>query len=161
MKKLTSRLRVLGMVALAAAVIAVAVGAGRAGSNRRAVLSPSQNRFLFSASEIIILPGGNTETDSDIARLNTANGAVYRFRGDIDNASVRNTWELRVPPVKKRTSGLLEIQQLVLPKRISAADPTGADPAVTFLVDLVNGDTWILRQRASTNASWEPVEIFR
>lgn len=161
MKKLTSRLRVLGLVALAAAVIAVAMGAERSRSNRRAVLAPSQSRFLFSASEIIILSGGNTKTDSDIARLNTTTGAIYRFRGDINNASVRNTWELRVPPVKKRTSGLLEIQQLVLPKRISADDPAGADPAVTFLVDLVTGDTWILRQRASTNASWELVEIYR
>jgi hypothetical protein len=31
----------------------------------------------------------------------------------------------------------------------------------TFLVDVVTGDTWILRHRASTNATWDKVELFK
>ena len=127
-----------------------AMGADRARSNRSAVIAPQRNAFLFSATEIIDLPGGNLETDSDIARLDTTTGAIYRFRGDADNPSVRNTWQIRVPPVQGEHSGLLEVQQVKLGNR-----------RTTFLVDIVDGRTWILRNRASTNASWDPVEIFR
>jgi hypothetical protein len=28
-------------------------------------------------------------------------------------------------------------------------------------VDIVNGTTWILRERASSNASWELIDIYR
>ena len=80
------------------------------------------------------------------------------FRGDSDDAGGRNTWELRVDPVKGKTAGILEIQRIVLPAR----DRLSSDvrPA-TFLVDVANGRTWILRHRASTNATWDPVDIFR
>jgi hypothetical protein len=95
--------------------------------------------------------------DSDIARFDTRTGAIYRFRGDISNSSVTNTWELRVPAVKESTSGLLEIQTIDLPRRDT---PPGQGQVAAFLVDIANGDTWILRTRASTNLSWEKVDIF-
>jgi hypothetical protein len=146
----SARFRVLFGFALGVAVVLAAMGADRARSNRSGVLAPQRNAFLFSATEIIDLPGGNPDTDSDIARLDTTTGAIYRFRGNVENPSVKNTWELRVPPVSGKHSGLLEIQQASIGKR-----------RTTFLVDIVDGRTWILRKRASTNASWDPVDIFR
>jgi len=132
--------------------LGVAVGAGSVTFARQYFVQGP------SATDIFLLPGGNARTDSDIARLDTRTGAVYRFRGDVDNASVRNTWELRVDPVKGKTSGILEIQRIVLPAR----DRLSSDVRpTTFLVDVANGRTWILRHRASTNATWDPVDIFR
>ena len=146
----STRFRIVAAFALGAAVVLAAMGADRARSNRQAVIAPQRNAFLFSATEIIHLPGGNPKTDSDIARLDTPTGAIYRFRGNVDNPSVRNTWQMRVPPVTGKHSGLLEVQQVMLGKHRS-----------TFLVDIVDGRTWILRHRASTNGSWDPVDIFR
>jgi hypothetical protein len=146
----SARFRIAAAFALGAAVVLAALGADRARSNRHAVIAPQRNAFLFSATEIINLPGGNPKTDSDIARLDTTTGAIYRFRGNVDNPSVRNTWEMRVPPVKGKHSGLLEVQQVKL-----------GNHRTTFLVDIVDGRTWILRNRASTNGSWDPVDIFR
>ena len=157
MKKLSIGLRTSAIVAVVAVAVIVAMGAGGVTFARQYfVQSPS-------ATDIFFMPGGNAKFDSDIARLDTRTGAVYRFRGDVDNASVRSTWELRVEPVKGETSGILEIQQIVLPvqdkvfpsphRLQSDVEPT------TFLVDVANGRTWILRHRASTNATWDPVDI--
>lgn len=130
--------------------LGVAVGAGSVTFARQYFVQGP------SATDIFLLPGGNAKFDSDIARLDTRTGAVYRFRGDVDNAGVRNTWELRVDPVKGETSGILEIQRIVLPAR----DRLSSDVRpTTFLVDVANGRTWILRHRASTNATWDPVNI--
>jgi hypothetical protein len=145
----SARFRVFAGLAIGAAVVLAAMGADRA-RGRRAVLAPQRQSLLFSATEIVHLPGGNPDTNSDIARLDTTTGAIYRFRGNVDNSSVKNTWELRVPPVKAPHSGLLEIQQI-----------PSDDHRTTFLVDIVDGRTWILRRRASSNASWDPVDIYR
>ena len=159
MKNSTSRLRTWSLLSIGVVFLGVAVGAGSVTFARQYFVQGP------SATDIFLLPGGNAKFDSDIARLDTRTGAVYRFRGDIDNAGVRNTWELRVDPVKGKTSGILEIQQIVLPvqdkvfpsphRLQSDVEPT------TFLVDVANGRTWILRHRASTNATWDPVDIFR
>ena len=152
MKNSTSRLRTWSLLSIGVVFLGVAVGAGSVTFARQYFVQGP------SATDIFLLPGGNAKFDSDIARLDTRTGAVYRFRGDIDNAGVRNTWELRVDPVKGKTSGILEIQRIVLPAR----DRLSSDvrPA-TFLVDVANGRTWILRHRVSTNATWDPVDIFR
>ncbi len=152
MKNSTSRLRTWSLMSIGVLSLGVAVGAGSVTFARQYFVQGP------SATDIFLLPGGNARTDSDIARLDTRTGAVYRFRGDVDNASVRNTWELRVDPVKGKTSGILEIQRIVLPAR----DRLSSDVRpTTFLVDVANGRTWILRHRASTNATWDPVDIFR
>jgi hypothetical protein len=218
-EQMTSYLRTWAMVAFCVTLIVIAMGVGRNRQSRVAVMGGEQeDRFLYSATEIVRLPGGNPATDSDIARLDTRTGAIYRFRGNVNVASVQNTWELRVAPVKESHSGLLEIQN-ILPARpiepgnvpvpfktfyvdtltgetvqkvetqvpgphsVRRTDPNtgmsstlthpqvnsvptdgrGVDVVrpVTFLVDIVNGTTWILRTRASTNASWELIDIYR
>ena len=145
--KLTSPLRKWVVVSIFTAGLGVAVGAGGAEYARQYVVEGP------SAAQIIFLPGGNTANNSDIAKLDTRTGAVYRFRGDVNNPSVRNTWELRVEPVKEAHSGMLEIQRIVAPP----ARPNNNSTVVTFLADIVTGQTWILRHRASTNASWDLV----
>ena len=152
MKLFTTRMRKWALVSIGAATAAVAIGAGAS--------KAAWEYFVQgpSATKIIILPGGNVKFDSDIARLDTRTGAIYRFRGDLDNPSVTNTWELRVPPVHEETSGLLEVQTVVLPRRDTPPDQVGA---AAFLVDIVSGKTWILRRRASTNESWDAVDIFK
>ncbi len=152
MKQLTPYLRTWALVAICATLLVVAMGVGRPRTSRVAVMDGArQQQFLFSATEIVLLPGGNTATDSDIARLDTTTGAIYRFRGNVDNPSVTNTWQLRVPPVKLETSGFLEIQNIAIEEKRPA----------TFLVDIVYGTTWILRERARSNAAWELVDIYR
>lgn len=196
-KQLISYLRVWAMVAFCATILVIAMGVGRQRQSRIAAMGGTDaDRFLFSATEIIRLAGGSGPNDSDIARFDTRNGAVYRFRGNVDVASVTNTWELRVPPVEEKTSGLLEIQNILPVRAIATA---GANPfetffvdtltgetvkrvetaipqvatlpstaaaaeavrPVTFLVDIVNGTTWILRETASSNARWQRVDIYR
>ena len=156
-KQLTSYLRVWMMVAFCATMLVIAMGVGRERQSRIAVIgNAQQEQFLFSATEIIRLSGGNPAFDSDIARFDTRTGAIYRFRGNVDIASVQNTWEIRVPPVKEETSGLLEIQNILLDR-----PTTEIVPPVTFLVDIVNGTTWILRETAATNARWQVIDIYR
>ena len=197
-KKLTSYLRVWAMVVFCATMLVIAMGVGRQRQSRIAAMGGAhEDRFLFSATEIIRLSGGTARFDSDIARLDTRTGAVYRFRGDVDVASVQNTWELRVPPVKEKTSGLLELQN-ILPNRpilhgdvvmpfetffvdtltgetvkkiettydLAKAVPDAVRATeivrpVTFLVDIVDGTTWILRETTATNARWQLVDIYR
>ena len=152
MNLFTTHRRKWAAVSVCAAAAGVTLGAG---ASKAALEYFVQGQ---SASKLFILPGGSGKFDSDIARLDTRSGAVYRFHGNVDNPSVRNTWEMRVPPVKEGASGLLEIQQVVLPQRDTPLDQV--EPT-TFLVDIVSGQTWILRARASTNASWDPIETFK
>ena len=156
--KITSHIRKWGLLSLCAAIVGVGIGAGG--------MKVAKQYFVLgpSATQLVLLPGGNVRNSSDIARLDTRTGAVYRFRGDTTNPSVRNTWELRVAPVKGKTSGILEIQRIIAPHGELGRNPTTTEVVLvpsTFLVDVVTGETWILRRRASTNASWDKVELFK
>jgi len=196
--QITSYLRIWAMVVFCATMLVIAMGVGRQRQSRIAAMGGAQeDRFLFSATEIIRLSGGTAAFDSDIARLDTRTGAVYRFRGDVDVASVQNTWELRVPPVKEKTSGMLELQNILPHRPIRQGDvvmpfetffvdtltgktvkkvetsntqvktvPAGTRAIdivrpVTFLVDIVEGTTWILRETTSSNARWQLINIYR
>ena len=142
MKKMKLHLRVLVILAVGATAIVIAMGA--AGRGQQMSSSGADVRgFVVPAVQIISF-------DDTVGMLDTATGAIYRLRGNLDNPSVRNTWELRVGPVKAATSGLLEIQR-----------PTFNKPDAIFLVDIITGKTWILQRRASTNRTWDPVEIYR
>jgi hypothetical protein len=85
---------------------------------------------------------------------------VYRYRGNLANPALTSTWEMRVAPVTEETSGVLEIQRIALPSKNDRTGVVDVDTA-TFLIDIVNGTTWILRDMASTNAKWQMVEIFK
>jgi hypothetical protein len=132
--------RPLVLAGVAAAAVAVGVGAGR---SERPVLFQTQARgYILPATQII-------SYEDSVGRLDTATGAIYGLRGDLDNASSRSTWELRVPGVKGENSGWLELQRDVM-----------NNPKATFLVDVINGNTWILHLRGNKNGTWDPVEIF-
>jgi hypothetical protein len=87
--------------------------------------------------------------DDTVARFDTATGEIHIMRGDLRNPNVRNQWILHVRGVE-RTSGVLDFQQ---PIGVQAID-------APFLVDMVTGDTWILRRRGD-RATWDRVDIFR
>ena len=140
MSKLSTRLALLTAALTAGCLVAVALGANR---ELQTISGGDVRGFIVPAAQIIGF-------DDTVGLLNTATGAIYRIRGDLNNSSVKNNWEMRVQPVDEQTSGLLELQR-------TAFGSAGA----TFLVDIVTGKTWILRDRASSNRSWEPVEIFR
>lgn len=86
--------------------------------------------------------------DVSVARFDSATGAVHRFSGDLDKPSTRAEWVLHVSPVRERTSGMLRFQQ---PHGTHAMD-------APFLIDVVTGDTWILRRRGA-GATWDKVEF--
>ncbi len=154
MKNLTPQLRKWALLSIGVATLVVAIGAGSMKIARQYfVLGPA-------ATDLILLPGGAPQFNSDLARLNTRTGAVYRYRGDLSNTALQSTWEMRVPPVTEETSGVLEIQRIALPKTSASTGRTEVQTA-TFLVDIVNGTTWVLREMASTNARWQMVDIFR
>ena len=88
--------------------------------------------------------------DQTVARFDTRTGAIYMYRGELDDPCVRGYWELRVPGVNEKTSGMLELQRANF-----------NDPAATFLVDTVTGKTWLLHRRGNHNGTWDIVEIFK
>lgn len=106
-------------------------------------LLPGQSGTLVSRVRII-------QWDHSVARFDSATGSIHRFNGDLDKPNVRAQWVPLVRGVNERTSGVLQIQH---PAGVHAID-------APFLVDVMTGDTWILRRRGA-NASWEKVEVFR
>ena len=80
-----------------------------------------------------------------VGLLDTRNGAISELRGDLDNSSSRLSWFLRVEGVEG-TSGHLEMQS-----------PQWNRPDALFLVDVMTGETWILRDRGNNNGTWESV----
>jgi hypothetical protein len=135
----TRPVRLIATGSLLALVLIVAGGAGRGRQVQRDDLGARS--YLVPASRII-------SWDQTIGMLDTVTGAVYKLEGSLDNPGARLSWKLRVPPVTGETSGLLEIQRATFNR-----------PDATFLVDIVTGRTWILRRRASSNGSWDPVTI--
>ena len=84
--------------------------------------------------------------DQGLARFDSGTGAMARLNGNLDNASTQMSWSEFAPGVSG-SSGLMEIQQ---PRGV------GNFADATFLVDIVTGDTWVLRRRGS-NATWDVV----
>lgn len=80
-----------------------------------------------------------------VGLLDTRNGSISELRGSLDNQSSQLSWFLRVEGVEG-TSGHLEMQS-----------PHFNRPDALFLVDVMTGETWILRDRGNNNGSWEPV----
>ncbi len=80
-----------------------------------------------------------------VGLLDTRNGSISELRGSLDNQSSQLSWFLRVEGVEG-TSGHLEMQS-----------PQFNRPDALFLVDVMTGETWILRDRGNNNGSWEVV----
>ena len=80
-----------------------------------------------------------------VGLLDTRNGSISELRGSLDNQSSQLSWFLRVEGVEG-TSGHLEMQS-----------PQFNRPDAVFLVDVMSGETWILRDRGNNNGSWEAV----
>jgi hypothetical protein len=127
----------LALLGLVIAGIGVAIGAGRQGAS---IADPTARVFVVPATQII-------SWNDTVARMDTTTGAIYIFKGSLRNESSIAQWEERVPGVRGETSGYLQMQRPLF------------DPDVTFLVDVVNGNTWILRRRSGDTATWEPANI--
>jgi len=135
-----TRIRVLaGCVALA---IIAGVGLtmlGGSGPERDRYRRPlSGDSLILSTVQIIIF-------DGQIARFDTETGEIAFLRGNLDNPSTQKTWQVRVQKVRGKTSGLLEIQHVA--NRL-------------FLVDTINGRTWLLNKRGS-NGTWDEIRTIR
>lgn len=87
------------------------------------------------------------ELPNGVGRLDTATGEIWRFHGDLRKPNVRSQWVKTggVPGVTKRPVGTLQLQEAA---------------GALFLVDLLNGDTWILKDRG-TGFAWDPVTVIR
>ena len=81
-------------------------------------ISQDEEEGLRLVEKVDQLDGAASELE---ATLEEERGVFAEFRGNVENPSVRNTWELRVPPVKGPHSGLLEIQQVPTPEATSSS----------------------------------------
>ena len=93
---------------------------------------PTTLNNIFSRTKIV-------EIDNDVFRLGTSNGELFRFKGDLRGPTANGVFQSIVAPVNGANSGFLQIQR--------AGDGT-------FLVDTVNGTTWILRRKSANNGGW-------
>lgn len=127
----------MAIVALGAGAAAVLLG-GAKGTNRPPIVLTATGDQLLSAVRIIRL-------DDTVARFDSTTGELMRFRGSLDRPNVRSVWEREAPAVRAKTSGLLDIQEAA---------------GSLFLVDVMTGDTWILRRRG-VNLAWDYIEVMR
>ncbi len=127
-KVLTATLVFAGLTLLATSALAVP----------QERTSPAFRATIFSAAQVVAFQQG-------VGLLDTTNGTVYQLRGDLDNASAKLSWFLRVPAIEGG-SGFLELQS-----------PRFNRPGALFLVDTVTGGTWIFRDRGNQNGTWEAV----
>lgn len=113
---------------------------------------PAANHFLGTTltTERIVPRVKIIQFDDSVARFDTKTGEIHRFNGDLNRPQVRGQWVSVVPGVESSTSGVLEIQR---------AEGVRAESAV-FLVDVIEGDTWLLRHRGS-GAEWDRIEVHR
>lgn len=100
--------------------------------------SPAFRAYAVPVSQVISFQEG-------IGLLDTTTGSLFELRGNLDNPSATLSWFPRVEGVEGG-SGYLQVQS-----------PRFNSPDAVFLVDVVTGDTWILRDRGNKNGSWEPV----
>lgn len=83
-----------------------------------------------------------------VARLDTSTGEIWMLNSTLHNASVAGEWNYAVAGVGHKDTGSFRVQRA---KR------------TIFLVDVTNGDTWLLRQRGSTPArfTWSYIKEHR
>ena len=129
------------------AALTIAVLGSRTSPAADVPARPDLEPYTLPVTQIISFGQG-------VGRLDTSNGAIFSLAGDLDRpGSSGFTWMLRVPPVDRPHSGLLDIQR-----------PTFNDPDAIFLVDIIEGHTWLLRLRRATSdhdatGVWVPVDL--
>ncbi len=129
-------LALLSLVLIGGLVLPMLIGSGP--DRDRHVRPLAGDSFVLSTVQII-------RFDNQIARFDTQTGELAVLRGNLDNPSTAKTWQVRVQKVRGKTSGLLEIQHVA--NRL-------------FLVDAVNGRTWLLNKRGS-NGTWDEIRTIR
>jgi hypothetical protein len=134
-----------GSVAAVAVAVAAAVTVAQDKADGVRIYGLSGNQYVAPKSEII-------NYDDTVALFDTSNGAIYKYNGNLRDPNTTGQWRLEVKAVDGATSGLLEIQHG------KGVENLGG----TFLVDVINGRTWILhRHPNSQTANWDEVKIFR
>lgn len=129
----------LAMIAiLVAAAIGLPMLIGSGSGRDRYVRPLSGSSFVLSNVQIIAF-------ENSVARFDATTGEIATLHGNLDNPSAQKVWDLKVRKVSGRTSGLLELQQAA---------------GRTFLVDVVDGRTWLLNRRG-TNATWDEIRTIR
>lgn len=116
--------------AVTAAVICFLVGAN------------STNNVLNLNLDTAVIPRTRVlDFQGDLVRFDSSSGAVLQFSGNTGAATANGTWIPFVRPLAVQTSGVLQLQH--------TSD-------ATFLVDIVRGDSWILRVQNNTG-NWQKV----
>jgi hypothetical protein len=128
----------LGLLAIGAAFV---LGAGR--SVQPVIHVPGEGERIVPRIQII-------QFDDTVARFDTSTGEIHRFHGDLDKPNVRGQWVSHVRGVSGNTSGLLQIQK---PRGVRGEE-------AIFLVDVITGDTWLLRRRGAS-ADWDKIDVAR
>lgn len=87
------------------------------------------------------------ELPNGVGRLDTSTGAIWRFHGDLRKSNVRSQWVKAggVAGVTNRPAGSLQIQEAA---------------GAIFLVDVLTGESWILKDRG-TGLAWDEVTVLR
>lgn len=113
---------------------------------------PAASQFLgiTLSTERIVPRVQIIQFGDSVARLDTRTGEIHRFNGDLQRTNVRGQWVRHVSGVESSTSGVLEIQR---------AQGARADDGI-FLVDVIEGDTWLLRRRGAA-AEWDRIDVLR
>jgi hypothetical protein len=83
-----------------------------------------------------------------VLRIETATGRVSTLEGNPQNLGVLNSWKERVPPVEQETSGRLEFRLTQY-----------GDFVAILLIDVDQGDSWILKHRGNYSGFWEPIQL--
>ena len=119
-----------------------------------ATMAASQNRGSgagVASSRALDIPACRIfEIGGTIVRLDTSTGAILSFHGNAGAQGSAANWRSSVPGVGDKTSGLLDIQR-----------PQETGTGGIFLVDAVEGTTWVLRWRGNQNGAWARVQQSR
>ncbi|MCI0366634.1 MAG: hypothetical protein L0219_22445, partial [Phycisphaerales bacterium] len=123
-------LKIVVIAAVTCAALLIASSITRAQSGEE--LPINLDNAIFPRTKII-------KVDDVIVRFDTATGELFNFEGTLQGSNANGLFRNIAPPVSGSNSGVLEV------KRIGQA---------TFLIDVLTGETWILRQNSPNNASW-------
>jgi hypothetical protein len=128
-----------GVIAVLCAAGAIAFLGSRTSPAADIPARPDLEPYTLPATQIISWGDG-------AGRLDTATGAIFSLGNDADVVNYDTRWILRVPPVGESHSGLLDIQQ-----------PVFNPEATVFLVDIIEGHTWLLHLRKRSADQEYPV----